>query len=201
MGKWQKPQTNEASFVGTTESTISMVSRRLFLSGAGAGIVSSLAAPALAKGAGEFRSISLINKRTAEKLNTVYWVEGDYIPEAMEAINYIMRDWRQSLVMRIDPRTIDIMAATHNLLDCAEPFEVISGYRSPKTNQMLRNRSRGVAKRSYHTRGMACDLTLQTRSVYQVSSAAKSLSAGGVGRYRRSNFTHVDSGPARDWGR
>ena len=187
--------------MGKTESTISMVSRRLFLAGAGAGVASTIAAPVLAKGAGQYRAVSLINNRTAEKLNTVYWVEGEYIPEAMEAINYIMRDWRQSLVKRIDPRTIDIIAATHNLLDCSEPFEVVSGYRSPQTNAMLRSRSRGVAKKSYHTRGMACDLKLQTRSVFQVSSAAKSLGAGGVGRYRRSNFTHVDSGPVRDWGR
>ncbi|MEM9061625.1 MAG: DUF882 domain-containing protein [Pseudomonadota bacterium] len=184
------------------ESTTQLVSRRLFLAGAGAAAAQvGVAAPALAKGAGHFRSISLVNKRTAEKLNTVYWVEGQYIPEALEAVNYIMRDWRQGLVMRIDPRTIDIMAATHNLLDCSEPFEIISGYRSARTNAMLRRRSRGVARKSYHMKGMACDLTLQTRSVWQVSSAAKSLGAGGVGRYRRSNFTHVDSGPVRDWGR
>lgn len=192
---------NEANFVGKNESTIAMVDRRHFFASAAATGAVMLAAPALARGKGEFRSISLINKRTAEKLNTVYWVEGEYIPEAMEAINYIMRDWRQSLVTNIDRKTIDIMAATHNLLDCAEPYEIISGYRSPQTNAMLRKRSRGVAKRSYHTRGMACDLTLQTRSVWQVSSAAKSLGAGGVGRYCRSNFTHVDSGPVRDWGR
>ncbi|MEL7471163.1 MAG: DUF882 domain-containing protein, partial [Pseudomonadota bacterium] len=104
-------------------------------------------------------------------------------------------------VMQIDAKTVDIMAATHNLLDCSEPFEIISGYRSPQTNAMLRSRSRGVARKSYHMKGMACDLTLQTRSVWQVSSAAKSLGAGGVGRYRRSNFTHIDSGPSRDWGR
>lgn len=183
------------------ESSIITMDRRKLIAGIGAVCTFLPAAPAIAKGSGEFRSISLINKRTAEKLNTVYWVEGEYIPEAMEAVNYIMRDWRQSLVKRIDPRTIDIMAATHNLLDCSEPFEIVSGYRSAQTNAMLRGRSRGVARKSYHLQGMACDLKLQTRSVWQVSSAAKSLGAGGVGRYRRSNFTHIDSGPARDWGR
>ena len=197
----RKNTKNEASFVGKIEKTIAVVNRRLFLAGTCATVGSTLAAPALAKGAGNYRAVSLINNRTAERLNTVYWVEGEYIPEAMEAVNYIMRDWRQSLVKRIDPRTIDIIAATHNLLDCSEPFEVVSGYRSPQTNAMLRSRSRGVARKSYHTKGMACDLKLQTRSVWQVSSAAKSLAAGGVGRYRRSNFTHVDSGPVRDWGR
>ncbi len=188
-------------FVGKTESTISMVMRRLFLAGAGAGASSLLAAPALAKGAGEYRAVSLINNRTAEKLNTVYWVEGDYIPEAMEAVNYIMRDWRQSMVMQIDPRTIDIMAATHNLLDCSEPFEVVSGYRSPKTNAMLRSKSRSVARNSLHMKGQAADIRIQGRSVSQISRAAISCSAGGVGKYSRSNFVHMDCGPVRVWGR
>ena len=125
----------------------------MLIAGIGAACAFVPAAPAIAKGAGEFRSISLINNRTAEKLNTVYWVEGEYIPEAMEAINYIMRDWRESLVKRIDPRTIDIMAATHNLMECSEPFEIVSGYRSPKTNAMLRARGSGVAKRSLHLKG------------------------------------------------
>jgi uncharacterized protein YcbK (DUF882 family) len=101
----------------------------------------------------------------------------------------------------IDPTTINIMAATHGLLDCSEPFDVVSGYRSPKTNAMLRGNSRGVAKNSYHLKGMAADITCRARSVGQVASAAKSLGAGGVGRYSRSSFTHVDSGPVRQWGR
>jgi uncharacterized protein YcbK (DUF882 family) len=157
--------------------------------------------PAILKGAGEFRALSLVNHRTAEKLNCAYWVEGNYIPEALEAFNYILRDWREDEVTSIDPRAIDIMAATHNLLDCAEPFQVVSGYRSEKTNMMLRSRSRGVARNSYHTRGMAIDLTLDTRTARQIAGAAKSLSAGGVGTYSRSKFAHVDSGPVRDWGR
>lgn len=159
------------------------------------------AAPAILSGAGDYRSLTLINNRTAEKLNTVYWIEGDYIPEAMEAFNYILRDWRQGLMIQIDPKTIDIMAATQNLLDTTEPFEVISGYRSPKTNAMLRSRSRGVARNSYHTRGQAVDLSMKTRSAREIARAAQSLSAGGVGRYSRSNFAHVDSGPVRNWGR
>ena len=120
----------------------------------------------------------------------------------MEAgIGEILRDWREEKVMRIDPRTIDIMAATHNLLDCTEPFEIVSGYRSRKTNAMLRRRSRGVARNSYHTKGMAVDLAMKTRSVRQIAGAALSLKAGGVGRYSRAKFTHLDSGPLRDWGR
>ena len=182
------------------------VSRRTMLGGmVGAGIAAAtpalMASPAIARGAGNFRSLSLVNNRTAEKLTTAYWVEGEYIPEAMEAFNYILRDWREDVMIDIDPRVIDIMAATHNVLGTSEPFEIVSGYRSPKTNAMLRSRSRGVARNSYHTRGMAVDISLKSRTPREIAGAAISLSAGGVGRYTRSNFAHVDSGPMRDWGR
>lgn len=190
-----------------SESGAGVLSRRTILSGiiGGAVAVSATpvfsAAPAVLKGAGDFRSLKLVNNRTAERLNTVYWVEGDYIPEALDAFNYILRDWREEAIIRIDPKAIDIMAAVQNLLETPEPFEIVSGYRSEKTNAMLRRRSRGVARNSYHTRGMAIDLTMKSRTVQQVSAAALSLNAGGVGKYTRSKFTHVDSGPVRDWGR
>ncbi len=158
-------------------------------------------APALLTGAGDFRNLSLVNEKTGEWLNTVYWAEGEYIPEALEAINHIMRDWREDLVFEMDPHAIDILSATQHLLDCSEPFQVVSGYRSRKTNAMLRRRSRGVAKNSYHIKGMAVDIAMQTRSVRQISRAGLSLGAGGVGRYSRSQFVHLDSGPVRKWGR
>ena len=157
--------------------------------------------PALLKGAGDFRSISLINDKTGDWLNTAYWADGEYIPDALDAISYLMRDWRENLVHAIDPRTVDILAATQHLLDSTEPFEVVSGYRSAKTNAMLRRRSRGVAKNSYHIKGMAVDISMKNRSVRQVSRAGLSLGAGGVGKYTRSRFVHLDSGPVRDWGR
>ena len=159
------------------------------------------AAPAIARGQGEFRAVNIFSQRTGEFANTVYWVEGTYIPEALKAISHLLRDWREDREIPIAPATIDILAATHNLLDCSEPFEVISGYRTEKTNAMLRRRSRRVARNSYHVKGMAVDLTLKTRSMRQIAGAAKSLSAGGVGTYTRSEFVHLDSGPVRDWGR
>jgi uncharacterized protein YcbK (DUF882 family) len=182
------------------------VTRRALLGGlttmtAMAAVPAFASAPALLKGAGDFRSVSLVNNKTGDWVDTVYWVEGEYIPDALDAINYLMRDWRENLVHAIDPRTIDIMAATQHLLDSTEPFEVVSGFRSAKTNAMLRRRSRGVAKKSYHIKGMAVDITMKTRSVRQVSRAGQSLGAGGVGRYSRSHFVHLDSGPVRKWGR
>lgn len=158
-------------------------------------------APALLKGAGDIRHLALVNEKTGEWLNTVYWAEGEYIAEALAAIDHIMRDWREDIVHRMDPRTLDILSATHQLLDCDEPFKVVSGYRTRKTNAMLRRRSRGVAKNSYHIKGMAVDVAMKTRSVRQISRAGLSLGAGGVGRYSRSQFVHLDSGPVRKWGR
>jgi len=157
--------------------------------------------PALLKGAGDFRRLSLVNDKTGEWLNTVYWAEGDYIPEALEAVNRILRDWREDMVYQMDPQAIDILSATQKLLDCGEPFQIVSGYRTRKTNAMLRRRSRRVAKNSYHIKGMAVDIAMKTRSVRQISRAGLSLGAGGVGRYSRSQFVHLDSGPVRKWGR
>lgn len=182
------------------------VTRRALLGGlagmtAMAAMPAFASAPAILKGAGDYRSLALVNQRTGEWLNTVYWIEGDYVPEALEAVNHLMRDWREDRVHKIDPRTIDILSATHHLLECPEPFVVVSGYRTAKTNAMLRRRSKAVASNSYHIKGMAVDLQMESRSVNQISGAAMSLNAGGVGKYNRSNFVHVDSGPLRTWGR
>jgi len=189
--------------VSERESNGVRVTRRLFLGGIASGLAmpAVAAAPAVLKGAGNYRALSLYNQRTGEWFKSVYWVEGEYIPEALEAVNYLLRDWREELIKPIAPATLDILAATHALLDCNEPFTVISGYRSAKTNAMLRRRRRGVARNSYHIKGMAVDLRLKTRSVRQIARAGLSLGAGGVGRYSRARFVHLDSGPPRDWGR
>ena len=139
--------------------------------------------------------------RTGERIDTVYWIEGEYIREALREIAIFMRDWRNGKTLGIDTRTIDIMAASHNLLDASEPYLLLSGYRSPETNAMLRSRSSGVARNSLHLRGQAADLRLSSRSVSQIARAAASCRAGGVGRYSGSNFVHMDCGPVRSWGR
>ncbi len=153
------------------------------------------------RGAGDIRRIRMYSGRTGESLDTIYWIEGDYIRDALKEINYFMRDWRSNETISIDPRTIDIMAASHSLLDANEPYMMLSGYRTPKTNAMLRSRSRGVAKNSLHMKGQASDLRLKSRSVTQMASAAIACKAGGVGKYRRSNFVHMDCGPVRTWAR
>ncbi|MBI6629067.1 YcbK family protein [Pontibaca salina] len=152
------------------------------------------------RGGGDVRRIRMYSGRTGERLDTIYWIDGEYIKDAINEINYFMRDWRTNEVKEVDLRTIDIMTAAHNLMDVHEPYMLLSGYRSPKTNAMLRRRSGGVAKNSLHMTGKAADLRLSSRSVHQMARAAAACRAGGVGRYSRSNFVHMDCGDVRTWG-
>ncbi len=139
--------------------------------------------------------------RTGESIDMIYWIDGKYVKEALKEVSHFMRDWRQDRAIGIDTRTIDIMTAAHNLMQADEPYMLLSGYRTPQTNAMLRSRSGGVAKQSLHMKGQAADLRLNSRSVTQIAKAAAACAAGGVGRYSKSNFVHMDCGPVRTWGR
>ncbi len=175
-------------------------SRRAFL-GVFAGLTAIAAAPAYAKapgllrGAGDIRRVRMHSQRTGESLDTIYYVDGAYIPEAVTEISFFMRDWRQNEVRKYDPRNVDILAATIRMLDTTEPYLVISGYRTPQTNRMLR----GAARDSYHMKAMAADVRLKSRTVSHISKAAVACRGGGVGTYGRSNFVHMDCGPIRTW--
>jgi uncharacterized protein YcbK (DUF882 family) len=153
------------------------------------------------RGAGDIRRIRMYSGRTGEMLDSIYWIEGQYIKEVMKEINYFMRDWRNDETMSMDMRTVDVMAASYKLLDVSEPYMLYSGYRSPATNAMLRARSSGVAKNSLHMKGQAADLHLDSRSVEQIARAAEACKGGGVGRYSKSDFVHMDCGAVRSWGR
>ncbi|EAR51645.1 Tat (twin-arginine translocation) pathway signal sequence domain protein [Oceanicola granulosus HTCC2516] len=142
----------------------------------------------------------MYNGRTGEQIDMIYWIDGQYIADALQEVNHFMRDWRNGQVAPIDTRTIDIATAAHNLMDVSEPYTLISGYRSPQTNAMLRSNSSGVAKNSLHLQGQAADLRLSSRSVSQMAQAAAACRAGGVGRYSGSNFVHMDCGAVRSWG-
>ena len=188
----------------TESSSVSFTRRGLLRAFAATTVVAAptfSSAAGFLRGAGDIRRIRMYSGRTGERLDTIYWIEGDYIKDAVKEINKFMRDWRTDGVKTIDLRTIDIMAASHNMLDVNEPYMLLSGYRSPETNAMLRSRSRGVAKNSLHMKGQAADLRLASRSVSQVARAAAACRAGGVGRYSGSNFVHMDCGAVRTWGR
>ncbi|TMV08535.1 DUF882 domain-containing protein [Ruegeria sediminis] len=187
-----------------TEISSSGLTRRALLGAFAATVVTAAPtysnAAGFLRGGGDIRRIRMYSGRTGERLDMIYWVDGDYIKDAVSEINHFMRDWRTDQVKSMDLRTVDIMAAAHNLLDVNEPYMLLSGYRSPQTNAMLRSRSRGVAKNSLHMKGQAADLRLSSRSVTQMAKAAMACRAGGVGRYSRSNFVHMDCGEVRSWG-
>ncbi len=180
------------------------ISRRALLGAFAATAVTAAptfsAAAGFLRGAGDIRRIRMHSGRTGERIDVIYWIDGEYVAEAVREVSLFMRDWRNGQAVAIDTRAIDIMTAAHNLLEVSEPYMLLSGYRSPETNAMLRAQSSGVARNSLHIRGQAADLRLDSRSVNQIARAAVACNAGGVGRYSNSNFVHMDCGTVRTWG-
>lgn len=174
--------------------------RRVLL--AGVGLLAAALAPGAAAHAlrprGE-RRLVLRNLHTGEALDTVYWRNGSYRESALTALNRLLRDHRTGDVFPIDPELLDLIHRLHVDLDSGAPWQVISGYRSPATNAMLRARSDGVARRSLHTVGRAIDVRLPDRPLKALRAAALALRRGGVGYYPRSGFVHVDTGRFRTW--
>ena len=144
-------------------------------------------------------SLNLLNVHTGERLVCTYREQGRLLPDALAAIDHLLRDHRTDEMRPIDPALLDLMASLAGRLESTRPFRVFSGYRAPQTNEMLRRHSDGVAKRSYHMQGMAVDIELSGRTARQLQAAALAERAGGVGYYPRSGFVHVDTGPIRSW--
>jgi uncharacterized protein YcbK (DUF882 family) len=168
---------------------------------AGSGILT----PVSVEASGETRTISIYHTHTKERLNITYKVNGRYIPSAMKKINYILRDWRRNEVVRIDPKTIDLMWELHADLGSRAPVHIVCGYRSAKTNGFLKRIGRNVAKKSQHILGKAIDLYFPDVSSEKIRNSAMVRQVGGVGYYRRSagptGFVHIDSGHVRHWPR
>ncbi len=148
----------------------------------------------------DIRSVALDNLHTeGESMEAVYWDQGDYIPDVLDAVNTHLRDFRTGDVHIIDPRLLDLLDSVSILTEAKSPFQVISGYRSPATNAMLHERSDEVAKKSFHMSGMAIDIRLPGVDLSHLHAAALTLGRGGVGYYPESNFVHIDVGPVREW--
>ncbi len=144
-------------------------------------------------------NISFRNTHTQESFSGVYRVGDKYLPEAFERINYVLRDFRTEEVFPMDPHLVDIFSIIQRKTKVDDTFHVLSGYRSPKTNAMLGRKSRRVASNSFHMYGQALDIRLPEYSTRKLRNIAKSLEAGGVGYYPRSNFIHIDTGEKRTW--
>lgn len=139
------------------------------------------------------------NLHTGERLNTAYWSNGSYNSSGLKRFNRLLRDHRANETTRMDPKLFDIVYKLKRKLNFSGEVEIISGYRSAKTNAKLRAAGRGVARRSYHTRGMALDIRMPGISTSRLRRAALDLKMGGVGYYPKSGFVHVDTGPVRRW--
>jgi uncharacterized protein YcbK (DUF882 family) len=170
--------------------------RRLLQSGLGVA-ASFAAAPVLA--AAETRSVSFVSTHTGESLAVSYFQAGSYVTPALEQVARVLRDHRTGSIHAIDPALLDILHDLRVLADRDDTFQVISGYRSPKTNDLLRTRSGGVASRSLHMDGKAIDVRLTGFSTKKLHQLALSMKRGGVGFYAASDFIHVDTGRVRFW--
>ncbi|MFB9133941.1 DUF882 domain-containing protein [Vibrio olivae] len=176
------------------------LSRRNFLKFAGAGaILSTCPSLAIASPATKPRTLALNNLHTGESLETCYFDGQKYVRDELHKLNHLCRDFRRNEVFSMDKRLFDHIARIQKVLGTDAEVQIISGYRSPATNEQLRNRSSGVAKKSYHMTGQAIDFRLHGVSLRRVRDAARSLKAGGVGYYPKSNFVHIDTGPVRYW--
>lgn len=172
------------------------LSRRNFLQLSAASLV---AAPVCALALPEQRQLSFVHTHVNESLSVTYFKDGDYVKSGLGQLDHLLRDFRTAAVHPIDPQLFDILYGLQVLAGRDTPFEIISGYRSPATNTMLRSRSGGVATRSLHMDGKAIDVRMTNFPTRKLRDLALSMRRGGVGFYSASDFVHLDTGRVRSW--
>jgi uncharacterized protein YcbK (DUF882 family) len=158
--------------------------------------------PALARAAvaaPHERILRFHNTHTGESLKSVFWAEGQFIPDALQDINRLLRDHRSNTIATIDPELLLLVQKVSAQFGSNNVVHIISGYRSPETNAKLAAASGGVAKHSMHLEGKAIDLRIPGKDLKQVHKAALALNSGGVGYYQDSQFVHMDTGRPRHW--
>lgn len=174
--------------------------RRLFLKRLGGVVAAAAVAPGrLLAGPKDERLLSFLHTHTHERLTAPYFADGAYLPEGLARLSGFLRDHRTGDEHAIDPSLFDILNDLRLATGTSSPFQVISGYRSPRTNAMLRGHGRGVARGSLHVEGRAIDVRLADVRSSVLRDAAIELERGGVGYYRESDFVHVDNGRVRRW--
>jgi uncharacterized protein YcbK (DUF882 family) len=176
------------------------VGRRDFLRMGAATAATLLVSPVLAKPASSSeRLLGFQNTHTGESVSAVYWAEGEYVLSGLEEINGVLRDHRTDEIHPMSTELLDLLFLLQSKAGSRQAYQVISGYRSPATNQALRSKSSGVARRSYHMQGKAIDIRMPGYDTKQLHRAALAMKLGGVGYYPGSDFIHVDVGPSRSW--
>lgn len=184
----------------STGPAVDNVGRRVILGIGLAGLASVAARPAFAAlNKPRERKLSLHNLHTGETIRTTFWADGVFQTAALRDIDFVLRDFRTGDVTQIDPQLLVLLHRIAQTTGVDAPFEVISGYRSPKTNAALASASSGVAKKSLHMQGMAIDVRLPGLRLTHLRDAAKRFQAGGVGYYPKSDFVHIDTGRVRYW--
>jgi uncharacterized protein YcbK (DUF882 family) len=158
-----------------------------------------LLAPSVLGAVSDARTLSLYHTHTGEDLVVTYYEDGRYLDEGMTKLRIFLSDWRNSLEHDIDPNLMDILWHAQLAGQHSGTWEVISAYRSPKTNAMLNRKSDGVAKKSQHLEGKAIDVRLRGMETKKLHRIALELQLGGVGYYEKSDFVHVDTGRVRRW--
>lgn len=147
----------------------------------------------------EERNLKFYNTHTGERLKVSYWCDGAYIESELTSINHFFRDFRNGDIKAIDTRLLDILYAISRKVDSNASMYLISGYRSPETNEKLRQNSSGVARKSLHMLGHAADIRIPGVKTADLRNIAIDLGGGGVGYYPKSDFVHVDIGRVRQW--
>jgi uncharacterized protein YcbK (DUF882 family) len=177
-----------------------LLGRRRFLVGSlgAAAALTGVARRAAAENVTAHR-LSFYHIHTAEKLAITYREHGEIVPDALVEINHYLRDFRTEQIHEIDVALLDKLHALFTTFDARGNFEVISGYRSPHTNEVLRHVTTGVAEHSLHIEGRAIDVRLTSAQTTALRNAALALKSGGVGYYAESNFVHLDTGNTRSW--
>jgi uncharacterized protein YcbK (DUF882 family) len=182
------------------EPSFMSVSRRQLLKFASTATLVSLSPRVLAKQQAPARSLALRNLHTGEATTATYWADGQYQLDELTQLNRLLRDHRNDQITEMDPVLLDNIHRLQARMDYAGEIHIISGYRSPESNEKLRKMGHAVAKKSMHLEGRAIDLRLPNQALPDVHRAALNLRAGGVGYYPRSNFIHLDTGRVRRWG-
>jgi uncharacterized protein YcbK (DUF882 family) len=157
-----------------------------------------LSAPRLVRAATDAKRLGFRNIHNDERLDAVYWSGGAYDPGALREIDVVLRDWRNDQVMPINRPLLDLLHELARRVGDNQPYEVISAYRSPQTNQMLAAQNDGVATKSLHLEAKAIDIVLPGVELQELRDAAWAMQQGGVGYYAGS-FIHVDTGRVRRW--
>lgn len=147
----------------------------------------------------ETRRLALLNTHTGESLDLAYFADGGYLSEALSQLNHVLRDHRTGEEGAIDPALFDLLHRVGQAAHADPSFEVISGFRSPSSNETLRTQSGGVARNSLHLKGMAIDVRLRGVDCRRLTDLALELARGGVGYYPKSDFVHIDTGRVRSW--